>query len=272
MRTNLRAIKRLFSSPEDRRKPGLLIIGVQKAGTSALFGMLTRHPLLLPSSPKELHFFNKDENYERGIGYYLSHFQYTPGRRSRAINFEATPAYIFSAETTAPRIKEHLPSVVCCAILRDPVKRAYSAWNMFRDFKGDSRHGHLHDPRSFARAVEDEMNGRTEHRYHMYLARGHYAEQVAAFQAHFPKNQLWIRSYLDFKRDPRAFVNDLGHHLRLPPMPAEVDLNSIKANKRPYTAPLDPGLAAELYRYFSPEMEKLDRVLGYHLDILEDHG
>lgn len=272
MLTQLQSMKRLSLSAKERRKPGLLIIGAQKAGTSALWGMLARHPDLLPSSPKELHFFNRDENYNKGLDHYLSHFQYTPGRRSLTMNFEATPAYIFSAEKTAPRIKEHLPKVVCCAILRDPVKRAYSAWNMFRDFKGDPRHGHLHDPRSFAQAVKDEMEGRTEHRYHMYLARGHYAGQIAAFQAQFPKDQLWIRSYLDLKRDPRAFVNDLCRQLHLPPMPAEVDLNSIKANKRPYTAPLDPGLAAELYRYFSPEMEKLDRVLGYHLDILEDHG
>lgn len=265
-------LRNLFEKVRPRMTPSVVVIGAQKAGTSALFKMLSRHPKAAPPAIKELDFFNRNEEYAKGMGHYRAQFPPIPAKSFGHFTFEASPSYLYFAETCAPRIAKDLPGVLCVAILRDPVKRAYSAWNMFRDFKGNPRHGHLYDPRSSAQAVKDEMEGRTEQRAHMYLARSHYAQQIAAFQAHFPKDQLWIRSYWDLKRDPRAFVNELCRHLHLPPMPAEVDLSSIKANKRLYTAPLDPGLAAELYRHFSSEMEKLDHVLGYHLDILEGHG
>ncbi|MBK7286937.1 MAG: sulfotransferase [Flavobacteriales bacterium] len=37
-------------------KPGLFIIGSQKAGTTALFEMLALHPRIGASTPKELRF------------------------------------------------------------------------------------------------------------------------------------------------------------------------------------------------------------------------
>lgn len=265
------AFRRLTGSPPARMKPRFIIIGAQKAGTSALFNMFIQHPQLARPSRKEVHFFNKDEAYAKGMAHYLSHFPVQPVR-TRQYTFEATPAYLFFAERTAPRIKQHLPEVTCIAILRDPVKRAYSAWNMFRDFKGDPQRGHLHDPRSFRKAVEDELAGRTEHVYHHYLARGHYAGQITRFQAHFPPHKLLVRAYPDLKRDAGAFVQDLCGRLGLPPMPKDREMAKVRANARTYTEKLDPGLAKELYQYFEPELRKLREVLGYELDILEQHA
>src|SRR5690606_17337279 len=262
------AFKRLAGLPLARMKPRFIIIGAQKAGTSALFRMLSKHPQLLPPTHKEIHFFNEAEAYAKGLPHYLSHFPVQPVRQRR-YTFEATPAYLFHAESTAPRIKQLLPKVTCIAILRDPVKRAYSAWNMFRDFRNDPQRVHLHDPRSFQQAVEDELAGRTEHIHHRYLARGHSAVQLAHFQAHFPPEQLLIRAYPELKRDAHAFVQDLCRHLGLPPMPNEGDWTKVRANTRPYPEKLDPGLAAELYLYFAPGTAKLKEVLGYEPDLQE---
>lgn len=262
------AFKRLTGRPLARMKPRFIIIGAQKAGTSALFRMLIKHPQLLPPTHKEIHFFNKEEAYAKGLPHYLSHFPVQPVWQRR-YTFEATPAYLFHAESTAPRIKQLLPKVTCIAILRDPVKRAYSAWNMFRDFRNDPQRVHLYDPRSFQQAVEDELAGRTEHRYHYYLARGHYSEQITHFQAHFPPQQLLIRAYPELKRDAHAFVQDLCLQLGLPPMSPDSGWSKVRANKRPYPEKLDPGLAAELYRHFAPETGKLREVLGYELDLQE---
>ena len=140
-------LKRVINKPS-RIKPSFIIVGAQKAGTSALFEMLAKHPGILAPVTKEMHHFNVEASYAQGMGHYLSQFPIRPLRRD-PITFEATPAYLFHAATVAPRIKEHLPEVTCVAILRDPVKRAYSAWNMFRDFKNNPKNAHLHDPRSF---------------------------------------------------------------------------------------------------------------------------
>lgn len=81
--------------------------------------MRTRH--------KELRFFIIDTNYHRGIKYYLNNFPLKPIRPTPHITFEATPGYLYHAAKVARRIHEHLPRINCIAILRDPVKRAFSA-------------------------------------------------------------------------------------------------------------------------------------------------
>ncbi|MBK6409424.1 MAG: sulfotransferase [Flavobacteriales bacterium] len=254
-----------------RIRPSFIIIGAQKAGTSALFQMLAKHPDILAPGTKEMHHFDVEGSYAQGMGHYLSRFPVRSIWR-RYITFEATPSYLFHAEKVAPRIKKDLPETTCVAILRDPVKRAYSAWNMFRDFKNDAKRAKLHDPRSFQQAVEDELAGRTRHEHHLYLARGHYAGQIAHFKAHFPEDRLIIRSYLDLRKNGDAFVNGLCGSLGIAPMPQARSVEQVKANTRAYTEPLDPGLAKALYQYFAPEMLKLRDTLGYDPEILEGHG
>ena len=49
----------------------MIIAGVKKGGTRALLSFLGKHPLV-QSGGREMHFFDKDSNYEKGIEYYLS--------------------------------------------------------------------------------------------------------------------------------------------------------------------------------------------------------
>jgi Sulfotransferase domain. len=252
--------------------PKLIVVGAQKSGTTALFAMLSKHPKAIPPQQKELHFFNRDTEYAMGMGHYRSYFPIVPVKGSGYFTFEASPGYLFHAVKTAPRIARDLPGVLCVAILRDPVKRAFSAWNMYRKFQGHPKYDHLYETRHFAQAVEDELNGRTVHLAHFYLARGAYASQVRHFIEALPPGSLMVKSYADLKRDPNAFMNEICDKLSLPHFPEGAALKESKAGVLPYHEKLDPALAAELYRYFAPEMERLKAVLGYELDILEGHG
>lgn len=261
----------LSSLLKKQLKPRLIILGAQKAGTTALYEMLCKHPWARPPKQKELHHFAWEWHNAQGMGHYLSSFPRVPRWDRRGFTFEASPSYLFHAHKVAPRIKAALPEVICLAILRDPVKRAFSAWNMNHgDLRYEPGQADAYDPRSFQQAVEDELAGRTEKPQHRYLERGNYAEQIATFQQCFPSDQLLVRSYLDFKRDPDRSVQDICTHLGIPPMPAHIKLTSVRANTRRYTEKLDPGLAAELYRYYVPALKKLNSVLGHRIDILED--
>ncbi|MGB3868926.1 MAG: sulfotransferase domain-containing protein [Flavobacteriales bacterium] len=255
-----------------RLRPTLLILGAQKAGTSALFDMLAAHPQVLPSVRKELDHFSTEAAYAKGMDHYLSHFPVKPLRSVHCITLEASPAYLFFSGITAPRIARDLPGAYCLAILRDPVQRAYSAWNMCRDFVRKPNPNGLPEHRSFAQAVEDELAGRTTDHRHKYLLRGQYADQIADFKQHLPAEKLLVRSYLQLKQDPASLVNELTDLLGLKAVTADHPLFAIRSNKRPYSEPLDPGLASELYRYFAPEMARLDAVLGHPLEILGDHA
>lgn len=52
-----------------RRLPQALIIGAMKCGTGALLHMLSIHPQIQIANG-EMHFFNKDENYKKGLKWY----------------------------------------------------------------------------------------------------------------------------------------------------------------------------------------------------------
>jgi Sulfotransferase domain len=134
--------------------PGFIIIGAQKAGSSALYDYLKIHPnILAPSNSgrdKELHFldwlvpnrkerntFRMEQNmteeelwcyYRRK---YANNFDVHHLRRRPLIAFEKTPSYMF--------LGYYLPDVlekVCpwqpklLAIVRNPIDRAWSHYNM----------------------------------------------------------------------------------------------------------------------------------------------
>lgn len=112
-----------------RRLPELVVIGGQKCGTSALFKYLAQHPRLVSSVEKELDFFNSDLRYSYGMEWYANRWADDVPKQS--IRFEASPGYLWSAQA-AERIRRWLSEVRIVAILRDPVVRAYSAWQMYR--------------------------------------------------------------------------------------------------------------------------------------------
>ena len=56
------------------RLPDFFIIGSAKSGTTTLYRYLCRHPNIFMSTPKEMSFFSKDKEYERGVEWYASLF------------------------------------------------------------------------------------------------------------------------------------------------------------------------------------------------------
>ncbi|MEX2132610.1 MAG: sulfotransferase domain-containing protein, partial [Acidimicrobiia bacterium] len=100
--------------------PTFLIAGAMRCGTTSLNAYLREHDEITVGQPKEVHFF--DQNYERGIDWYLQHF---PGSDTAKAIGEATPAYLYFPEV-AERIATTLPDVKILLLLRDPVDRAHS--------------------------------------------------------------------------------------------------------------------------------------------------
>jgi hypothetical protein len=172
-------------------------------------------------------------------------------------------------EQAAARIKEHLPKVKLIVVLRDPIRRAYSAWNMFRDFGNSPRQLHLHDPRTFAQAVDDELNGRTDVLAHRYLARGLYAPQLKRFFALFGRDQVLVIDHRKLNSDPAGVMQECCRFLGLRPFAGDPAFLRIRDNVRPYSEPLDPELSKYLRAYFAPHMAELQQLLGQEWDLLE---
>ena len=124
--------------------PTFLIVGVQKAGTTSIYGYLKEHPQVYMSPRKETNFFATDwekriekkiekkpwqgdkpriDSWER----YCELFQDV--RDEIAIG-EASPNYFVKYETSSEMIQRYVPDVKMIAILRNPVDRAYSDYLM----------------------------------------------------------------------------------------------------------------------------------------------
>lgn len=118
-----------------RVKPSFLIIGAQKAGTSALHYYLSQHPELASTSQKEIDFFSCSKKFFQGYSAYHRYFPIL-GLRKR-VSFEASPSYL-PHPYAAERIYNYNSDIKLLALVRDPILRAYSGWRMyFRYFSKD---------------------------------------------------------------------------------------------------------------------------------------
>ena len=175
-----------------RQLPDFLILGAQKAGTTALYAYLRWHPQITGPSFKEVSFF--DRHYARGERWYRAHL---PIRRSGIVG-EASPSYLF--HPLAPeRVARMLPRARLIALLRNPVDRAFSHYQhevalgreelSFEDAlarEGDRMDGELD------RMLRDPSYFSYPWWNYTYAARGRYAEQLERWFAVFPRDQLLV--------------------------------------------------------------------------------
>ena len=117
-------------------KVDFLIVGAQKSGTSALDEYLRGHSEIQMAKRKEAHFFDVENNFVSRVDYSKYHalFEDDCGRTRKG---EATPIYMYWYEAPK-RIWEYNPNMKLMAVLRNPIDRAFSHWNMERDKNTDN--------------------------------------------------------------------------------------------------------------------------------------
>jgi len=183
-----------------------LCIGAQKSGTTFVTSAFLAHPeIQLPSSrelfeSKELYFFSPKGEYKSKAGFALSNAdrdiewykqQFVDDSRKKG---EISTHYILDP-ASAERIKKAFPKVKVFAILRNPVNRAFSQYNM-------ERHENAKETRSLMRILDEEPENEI-------LARGLYFRQLVPYMRQFSSDQLRVYLFEDVIEDPAAFFVDL---------------------------------------------------------------
>lgn len=177
-----------------------VIIGAQKAGTTALSHFLAQHPSLALAKGKEVHLFSQIPESLRWSAGEIDHF-YRPYFEEDSANQiwgEATPIYLYWAPII-PALKRYNSQLKIIVLLRDPVERAISHYQM------EASRGNEHLPFWLALLFEPFRlwwAGNTlshAQRCHSYMSRGFYAQQLSRLREHFPDEQILVIENNDLK-------------------------------------------------------------------------
>lgn len=204
--------------------PNFIILGAAKAGTTALYHYLKQHPDVGMSRIKETNYLAlKGHPLDfRGPGDcdYIKRFttttldgyyeQFAECAGKRAIG-EASPLYLYDPKVPA-EIERFLPNARMIAILRNPVDRAFSAFLHLQRDRRETTDDFVEALRLEPERIADDW----EHIWH-YVGMGRYAEQIDRYHALFPRDQLRVYLYRDFRSDPAALIADIFRFLDVDP-------------------------------------------------------
>jgi hypothetical protein len=178
-------------------------------------------------------------------------FDEGPATRLRG---ESTPTYCWWPPAAA-RIRDYNPAMKWIVLLRDPVERAYSQWNM--------RRGAGTAAESFEDAIAAELRQGVDVPMRQpagtsYLSRGLYARQIERVLSHFPRDQLLVLRSDRLRDDPAGTVKRVLDHLGVAPMDT---VPALEAHVGTYEAPMRPEVRARLVAVFAPEIRRLQAML-----------
>lgn len=178
--------------------PQVYLIGAQKAGTTSLAGHLASHPSICVSEPKESHYFTN--NWSQGEAWYKTCFAHAKHEDTLV---DASTSYSMArlgeqalVQTDNPyyslvdRIRLLSGSPKFIYMLRDPVKRTYSAyWHRVRSGE---------ESRTFQEAVIDNLDENN-----FYIRPSLYVEQLKIFLKDFQLEDFCLPLFEAFIGNPQ---------------------------------------------------------------------
>lgn len=287
-----------------RKSPTFLIIGSQKCGTTSLYEYLCQHTLVLKAQRRETHYFDwrwdnsikHDDwkaHYDKYMEYYDAQSLY---KYPSLITGESTPSYLLQSDIVLPRVLNICPWVKILVMLRNPVDRAYSQYQMCIDTTGTAEQMQLRGMSSyfnktFEEVIEDEINelqslGITAdssyedfknkflvsrpitHGGHSLIARGLYAIQLIPWLEALGQN-IMILSIKDISKGKskdniavQKTMDKVFSFIGIPPHDIE-DLEP--KNSRDYQ-PMNEVTRQKLISFYEPYNQRLWKLLDRNID------
>lgn len=267
--------------------PTIIGIGAQKCASSWLHAVAGSHPEIGTSDPKEVDFFSY--YFDRGYRWYEGHF---PETKEAKAYFESSPSYFHDPRAPA-RAQAYRPELKVLALLRDPVKRAFSN-HTHEIIKGHIpscpfETGLANNPAYVEQGLYATHLQRWFHTFPAAQIRVMFAEEIAADaggsaravfeflgvdptfdspilherrnesdRARFPTLRTGLRAGGDWMRR-RGLEPVLARIKSAGPVATMMDANKIEI--RDEIPPMKPETEAQLRALFAPEMEQLRSML-----------
>lgn len=161
-------------------KPNVFIVGAEKSGTTSLYTILAQNQDVASLDIMELNYIGNNKNTNYSIKEYYSYFDHLEEK----IRIDATPSYLW--KKNAPGIiKKINPESKIIIILRDPVKRMFSAYNHLK------RDGFINC--SFRSALELESSSeKYNHNLFRFKEASHYKQHIERYLECFSSDNIKI--------------------------------------------------------------------------------
>lgn len=177
-------------------KIDLMIVGAQKAGTTALKEFLGEHPQISTHHQVEFDYFVSPEKYKS----FDECFNTCYSSNSKFV--VAKNASLYHNENGIKRLYEHNPKCKLVFIVREPISRALSSYNMAKFsgwFKGDYE--------DFMNVIDNNIYN--DSIYRVFLNLGLYDKHYQIITKYFNKKNVFIYLYDNFKEAPLTICSDI---------------------------------------------------------------
>ena len=274
-------------SRQKNKKIDFFIIGAQKCGTTSLHDYMNQHPFCTGALRKETLFFTKKYRGTVTLERLVGHFSFKKLMRNRGkcLFFESTPDNVY--EEAAPgRIYKYNPKAKLIFLVREPVSRAISEYNMackyaivknlcVREDPEREYFDYLRQPdkypfewfvkEEFRRMEETGSRLPSAFHYPDFIRHGLYSEQLERYLQYFSPEQILILESKSLKTDKRNTLSAIEDFLELPHHEwSEKDL--VNSNIGVYTSQVPDECKLFLKKYFEPWNEKFFELIGRRMD------
>jgi len=234
----------------------IMIVGAQKSGTTSVLNYLAQHSKVTThSNHTEMSFFSKEDS---KLGYfpyaYDKYFKSFDKSEDNVII--AKDAVLMYSEEGVERLFRHNANMHIVMVLRDPVKRAYSAYWYARS-TGRER------AETFEIAIkqEREKTALNNHQWvdTKYIDNSLYVKHIKNILKHFPKEQLHVYTVNQLKKNNRVVIDEI---LNLSKLKFEENINlRVKYNEQKVAN----SKLLFLYQQFFLLLSKIKKILGLRL-------
>jgi hypothetical protein len=259
-----RARRRATLKEAERRIPiNFSIVGVQKAATSTLYGMLVEHPAVAGGPEKEMRLFIRERlNWEQPK---FKRYARASDDPRVTLAGDATPAYFFWPHAIE-RMSRYDPELKLVVTLRDPIERAFSQWSMERTWNPTFPELPEAIDRFAAATIPDSIpDGVTPARLRKesLFTRGLYGQQLRRGLRFFPREQWLVLDFRDvFSRQTETLdrVTDFLGVERFEEYPPVLHKNQTPSDHA--GEPPTVEQVSRLVELYAPDLRELQELSG----------
>lgn len=171
-----------------------MIVGAQKAGTTSLLRYLGEHPECISHPQKEWGYFTDDQEFAEGLQKsFNKYFNELQGDRKKIIGKNAS---LLTHRVGLERLKKINPKCEIVLILRNPVERTYSSYLMEKNYSAVK-----FKFEDLPELIRKHKENEEDWGFNFFIDFSLYAHHLKELYTIFPKEQVTIILYSDFKKD-----------------------------------------------------------------------